>query len=114
MRDPSDPFYQPNTLEVNSDIEALLAEIRMILYTKQGEVLGSYDFGYNLEDNLYLFNLSSSDLRNKLVQAIYYYCPDAQTYNVDISVQFFKGSVRDICLIDILINGQKALGVLAK
>ena len=114
MRDPSDPLYREGILEQNSDIETLISEIRMILYTKQGDVLGSYDFGFNLEDNLFLFNLNENELRNKIVDAIFYNCPDAQTYSVDVSVQFFKGTVRDICLIDIFIDGQKSFGVLVK
>lgn len=114
MRDPSDPLYVANTLEQSSEIEALLGQIRMLLFTKQGDVLGSYTFGYNLEDNLFLFNLNENDLRNKLLEAIWYHCPDAKDYNVDAVVQFFQGTVRDICLIDIYIDSQKLLGVLIK
>ena len=114
MRDPSDPLYTENILEQSSEVEALLSQIRMILFTKQGDVLGSYTFGYNLEDNLFLFNLNEDELRNKLVDSIFYFCPDAATYNVDITVQFFRGSVRDVCLIDIYISGEKLLGVLVK
>jgi hypothetical protein len=114
MRDPSDPLYTTNTLEQSSEIETLLGEIRMILFTKQGDVLGAYTFGYNLEDNLFLFNLNEADLRNKLLETILYYCPDASSHAVDVSVQFFKGTVRDICLIDIYIDSQKLLGVVVR
>jgi len=114
MRDPSDPLYTENVLEQSSEIETLLGEIRMFLFTKQGDVLGSYGFGYNLEDNLFLFNLNANDLRNRIIEGIFYYCPDAQRFNVDINVEFFRGTVRDVCLIDIFVNGQKSLGVLIK
>lgn len=114
MRDPSDPLYVENVLEQSNEIEALLGQIRMILFTKQGDVLGSYTFGYNLEDNLFLFNLNEDELRNKLLEAILYYCPDASKYSVDVSIQFFRGTVRDICLIDIFVDSQKLLGVLIK
>ena len=114
MRDPSDPLYNANILEQSSEIETLLGEIRMLLFTKQGDVLGAYTFGYNLEDNLFLFNLNESDLRNKLLESILYYCPDASNHAVDVAVQFFKGSIRDICLIDIYIDSQKLLGVVVK
>ena len=114
MRDPSDPLYSENILEQSSEIEALLGQIRMILFTKQGDVLGSYTFGYNLEDNLFLFNLNETELRNKLIETIFYFCPDAQLYDIDVTVQFFRGTVRDICLVDIFINSQKLLGVIVK
>jgi hypothetical protein len=114
MRDPSDPLYVDNVLEQSSEIETLLAEIRMIMFTKQGDVLGNYSFGYNLEDYLFLFNLNETELRTRLIDAIFYYCPDARKYSVDLTVQFFQGTVRDICLIDIFVDGQKSLGVLIK
>jgi len=114
MRDPSDPLYSPGILEHSNEIENLIGQIRMILYTKKGDVLGAYEFGYNLEDNLFLFELNQDELKNKLLESIYYYCEDAATYGVEVEVSFFKGSVRDICLIDIIVNGQKSLGVLVK
>jgi hypothetical protein len=114
MRDPSDPLYQENVLEQSSEIETLLGEIRMIMFTKQGDVLGSYTFGYNLEDNLFLFNLSGENLRSRLIDMIFYYCPDAAKFDVDLTVEFFRGTVRDVCLIDIYVDGQKSIGVLVK
>jgi len=111
MRDPSDPLYSPDTLEVNNDVEVLLGQIRMVLYTKPGDVLGAYDFGYNLEDNLFLLNLSGDELQTKILAAIYQYCPDASNYQVDVKIEFFRGTVRDICLIDIYIDNRKLLGV---
>ena len=44
--------------------------------------------------------------------AIYYYCPDAAKYNVEVKAQFFQGTVRDACLLDIYIDNTKSLGVL--
>ena len=114
MRDPSDPLYSPGILEQSSEIETLLGQIRMIMFTKQGDVLGSYNFGYNLEDSLFQFNVNENELKAKLSESIYFYCPDASTYNVSVETQFFKGAVRDACLIDILIDGRKSLGILVK
>lgn len=112
MRDPSDPLYTPDVLEQSSEIETLIGQIRMIMFTKPGDVMGAYDFGYNLEDNLFLFNVSAEELRTKLLSAIYRYCPDASRYEVDVKAQFFKGTVRDVCLLDIYIDNRKTLGIL--
>ena len=113
-RGPSDPLYYPGILEQSDEIETLLGQIRMIMFTKQGDVLGSYTFGYNLEDNLFLFDTPQGQLQSALRESIYTYCPDASTYNVEVQIQFFKGSVRDVCLIDITIDGEKRLGILVK
>lgn len=114
MRDPSDPYYTENILEHSNELENLLGQIRMILYTNQGDVMGSYTFGFNLEDKLFLFNLSQNDLQIKLMEQIFTYCPDATNFKIAVDVQFFEGTVRDICLIDIIVNDEKRLGILVK
>ena len=114
MRDPSDPLFSANVLETSSSLENLLGQIRMILFTNKGDVIGAYDFGFNLEDQLFLFNLNAQDLQVKLREAIYAYCPDATNFNIKVDVQFFAGSVRDVCLIDIWVDDQKMIGVIIK
>jgi mRNA-degrading endonuclease HigB of HigAB toxin-antitoxin module len=112
MRDPTDPLYTPDVLEQSSELETLLGQIRMIMFTKPGDVIGAYDFGYNLEDNLFLFDVSAEELRSRLIENVYFYCPDAAAFKVDIQAKFFKGTVRDACLLDIFIDNRKTLGVL--
>ena len=114
MRDPSDPLYDPTILEHRSELETLLGEIRMILFTKQGDIMGNFNFGYNLEDQLFLFNIDQAKLQSQIMDAINTYCPDAQYYAVSVDVQFFQGSVRDACLIDIYIDAVQRLGILIK
>ncbi len=113
-RDPSDPKYDSTILEHSNEIETLLGEIKMILYTKQGDILGSYNFGYNLEDQLFLFDLNEVAMKTSIKDAIYQYCPDAAKYNVEVEVEFYKGDVRDAALIDIIINDEKMLGIVIK
>ena len=113
-RNSTDPKFNDEILEHSDELENLLGQIRMIMYTKQGDVLGDTNFGFNLEDQLFLFELNANDIKNKLMEMIQNYCPDARKYNLSIEVQFFKGSVRDACLIDILVDNQKMIGVLVK
>lgn len=113
-RDPSDSNYNAETLEITGDLENLLGQIRMLLFTRKGEVMGFFDFGVNVEDDIFMFNLSQSQIQKKISEAIYQYCPDANAYEVKVDVQFFQGTVRDVCLIDILVDGTKLMGVLVK
>ena len=108
---PGENNYDPNAIEQYSSQQVLLGQIKMLLYTTKGSVLGSPDFGFNLEDYLFSFNLSTADLQKRMVESIYQNCPDASTYNVKVDISFFKGSVRDICLVDIYIDDQKLLGI---
>lgn len=115
MRDPqTDPNYKDGILEVSDEIEMLIAELKMMLYTNRGEVLGAPDFGANLEEMLFNFGLNEYSLKQMLRDQTAKFIPRAMNYMVDFEVKFSKGTVRDICLIDIFINNQPAFGVLVK
>lgn len=115
MRDPgSDPNYKDGILEVSDDIEMLIAEIKMMLYTNRGEVLGAPDFGANLEEMLFTFGLNEYSLRQMLRDQTLKFIPRSVNYGVDFDVKFARGTVRDMCLIDIFINNRPAFGVLIK
>jgi hypothetical protein len=114
LRDPSDPKYVEGVFETQSEIELLLGQIRMLFFTRPREVMGDPNFGIDIESELYTLNLSQDTLKRKVQTAIYQYCPDAQKYDVQVSLSFFRGSVRDMCVIDILIDGRKFMGLLVK
>jgi hypothetical protein len=40
-----EPGYDPNKLEVSSDLESTIQQIKMTLFTRKGEVLGDPGFG---------------------------------------------------------------------
>lgn len=113
-RYPTDPAYKQFTLEVTDEIEALLGQIRMILMTNQGEVIGAPDFGANLDELLFTLNYNEYSLRSTLYDQLQKFCPLAQKYQVKFDVKFAQGTVRDMCLIDIYVDGGKAFGVLFK
>ena len=50
---PSDINYE-NKIETTTELEQILGQIKVVLGTKPGEVLGSYNFGIDL--NKYLFS----------------------------------------------------------
>lgn len=112
LRNPDDPLYRPDVLEHSSSLENLVGQIRMLLFTKKGDVMGSYDFGVDLEGDIFSLNLSQSALETKIRDQVYRYCPDASNFGVTVDVKFFRGTVRDIVLIDIIIDETKVLGVI--
>ena len=57
-RDPSDPKYKQNIVEVTQPVEICIGQLKMLLLTNKGEVLGDPKFGLNLEDLVFSFDLS--------------------------------------------------------
>ena len=112
IRDPSDPNYSVNQLEITNEVEILVQDILMILYTRRGEVLGAPDFGANLEEMLYTFNLNEFSINSLLKDQVKKFCsPLAEKYSVNFAVNMARGTTRDICVIDCIINGTAAFGV---
>ena len=113
-RNQTDPGYLPGIIETNSSLEAILTKIRMIIFTRKGEVLGEPNLGLNLEDMLFEFNFNANQVQNDFYAQLASYVPDTRNLPVKIEVSFVEGTVRDIAYIDIYIDGKKYLGVVAK
>lgn len=113
-RNVNDPSFKPKQLETGSELEALLTKIRMIIFTQKGEVLGAPNLGISLEEYLFDLNANTAQIQNAFYGQLASYVPEAGKYNVQIDVKFQTGEVRDLCFIDIYIDGSKYIGVLAK
>jgi hypothetical protein len=59
FRSPGDPNYVEGIYESNDSLENAIQQVRMVLLTKPGEVLGE-DIGFNSEK--YLFEFEGADL----------------------------------------------------
>lgn len=114
LRDPSDPFFKQGILEVTDEIQILISQVKMLLMTNRGEVLGAPDFGANLEEQLFTLSLNEYSLRSMLNDQTLKFIPLHTKYMVDYSVKFIKGTIRDICVIDVMVNNIPAFGVVIK
>lgn len=114
LRDSSDPFFSSTTLQHSDRIECLLGQIKMLLFTKKGSVLGFFDYGIDLEDLIFTLNLDTSVLESRINTAIQQFCPAAIDFDVSVVAEFYQGTVRDVCMINIIIEGVKLYGILIK
>lgn len=109
----SDQTYIP-LVETTDGMEQILSQIKMILGTSPGDVLGAPYFGANIKK--YLFNLSYNQneinkyISDIILSNIDY---DKQLYTVSVNVEFGKDyyNKSDYAIINIIINQVKRLGV---
>jgi|694.fasta_scaffold145945_2 hypothetical protein len=99
-RDPSDPNYKAEQIEVTDALEACIGKLKMLIFTRKGEVLGDPRFGLNLEDLIYDFNISEKGLRNEIQKYLITYIPDFDILGGTFETKFFQGTNRDIATID--------------
>jgi phage baseplate assembly protein W len=107
----TDPNYDENQVQTNSEIEMLITQIQTILFTNSREVMGSENFGCNLETLIYDLNANEHNIVSTITDQINAYCPLANRYNVSVDVSFVKGEVRDIAFIDIMIDSKYAIKI---
>lgn len=108
----SDPTLQDDILEHSDIYEAVLSKIRMILFTRKGDVLGEPNFGTSIEDYVFETNVSGIDLESMIQEQILTYVPESDFFKITVNAKFKKGKTQDTCFIDIKINGTPALGIL--
>lgn len=111
---PTDRAYNIQ-LETSDEIEMILAQIKMVLGTKPGDILGEPYFGTDIKK--YIFSLDyKQDEINQIVQEgilqnIVY---DEAKYQVSVTVNFGKDHYAgsDYACIDIQINQRPCLGII--
>ncbi len=113
FRDPTDPKYRPNKLETSEELESVLNKIRMILFTRKGEVLGYPDLGLDLDDFVFDFNFNENLLRSKFYSQIYKYIPD-RTYLIELDTSVTTDGVQNYVNLYIKVNNQPVIGVILK
>jgi len=109
---PEYPYYSADEIEIIDDLECFLQQVEMILTTRRGDVLGEPKFGVNLEDFLWNYRVSSSQIENEVRSQIELYCSElTQKIPYQVQVSFIKGEIVDSILVDILIDGTKVLAI---
>lgn len=110
----SDTKYIP-ALETEDGIEQILAQVKMVLGTSRGEVLGNPEFGADIKQYLFSLSYDQNEIReiikSIITTAISY---DTDKYKVDIDIEFGKDiyNKSDYAVINVKINEIKYLGII--
>lgn len=107
---PNDPFFSKEKLETNDEIEALLGKIRMIMFTRQGDLLGNPEFGVDIEKYIFETSFDENSIINEVRDQFFKFIPEANRYNLNVLVNLAKGEYKDQIIIDVLINQERVLG----
>lgn len=111
-RDPNDPKYNPYQLEVSDPIEICTGQLKMLLLTNKGEVLGDPKFGLNLEDLIFNLELSEYSIKKELDLNLKVYVPLFAALGGTYELKFYVGTQRDIATLDFNIESDGGLSPL--
>jgi len=104
-KDPEDFNYKENILEITNPADICVGQLKMMLITNRGEVLGDPKFGLNLEDLVFSLDLSETSLRERINEHLRIYVPLFSQLNGYFDLKFYQGTNRDIAYLDFYIPG---------
>ena len=114
LRNVEDPNYKPNMLEHSDDVECIIQQIKMILNTDYGQVLGDVNFGVSLKKLVFQTSLPKQKLEQMIQEQIRYYV-NTKNYSVTTRVSFGKSEFNtDYAIVDILINQKAVMGIIVE
>ena len=113
IRDDKDPYFEPGIIDYSNEMENIVSQIKMVLGTRKGQVLGEYDFGVDLEYMVFNTRASASEVQTKIDEQISKYVTHSDRITITSEINFGdSGLGYDYAIIDIYINGGKAIGFL--
>lgn len=125
---PSDANYHNNRANFSQDgkyiecqtvEETILQRIRTCLGTRKGDVLGDPNFGINLDDYIFDMSVNKDEIEEEVRFYLNYYAMIGfeDYYTLSVSVHFGHDvtsptAPHDYFIIDILLNDQRAMGII--
>jgi len=110
------PYYDPKAIETSESIEVFIQHLDMLFSTPKTMVLGSPDFGIDLESYVWNTSKSASSVRQEIMTQINEYVSYELLSQVDydIEIGYLKGEVWDTIIVDVVIDVTKVAGYAAK
>lgn len=99
--------YKPDVLEINNELDTIIQQVDMILFTKPGDVLMMPEFGLNLEEYLFETQWNEDIIRNKILSQINSFVYMQGVYNVNVDVKFVEWNYNVAMIVDLIINNKK-------
>ena len=114
LRNIEDPNYESNILEHSNDVESIIQQIKIILGTEYGQVLGDNKFGVNLKKLVFQTKLPKQKIEQLIQEQINNYISN-KNYSITTKVSFGKSDLTsDYAIVDIIINQKAVLGIIVE
>jgi len=111
-RNPADPNYVDNLLELEDSLNLFKQQIESVLFSQKTAVMGTQDFGCSLDEYIWTFVTSGDDIKQEIARQVDQFCSMARNFSYSVDVNFYRGNIRDIAEIQIEINGTDRFAVL--
>lgn len=98
--------YRNDVVELSNELDVIIQQVDLLLFTNKGEVLLMPDFGCNLEQYLFETSYNESMIKSIIMNQIQNFIYLKGTYSVDVDVSFVKWDFNVAMVIDLKINNK--------
>ena len=102
-----EPRFKENVLEITGELDEIIQQVDMILFTNKGDVLCMPEFGCNLGRYLFETTYNETLVKQIIMDQIQSFIYLEGTYNVDVDVHFVKWELNVAMIVDLTINNKK-------
>lgn len=103
----SESRYKDGVLEITSELDAIIQQVDLLLFTNKGDVLCMPEFGCNLEQYLFETTWNETAIKEMIMQQIRNFIYNEGKYKVDVNVDFYKWNFNVAMVVDLIINDTK-------
>ncbi len=107
-----EPRYKENVLEITGELDEIIQQVDMILFTNKGDVLCMPEFGCNLGRYLFDTTFNEQHIKQVVMEQIRNFIYLDGSYNVDVDVSFVKWDFNVAMIVDLNINNKKVASYL--
>lgn len=104
--------YVSNTVEITSELDTIIQQVDLLLFTNKGDVLLMPEFGCNLEKYLFETTWNETAIKQMIQEQIRNYIYLEGSYSVDVDVNFYKWDFNVAMVVDLNINNTKVASYL--
>jgi hypothetical protein len=107
IRNEDDPKFVENKIEEGEMLEVLVQHLMMLFATCPGEVIAYPNYGLNLEDMLFEFELDKDTVLSEInYQYAQFISPYFPTVQVEFDLYISDGEISKIMILDVYIDSK--------
>ena len=107
-----EPRFNENAIEITSELDEIIQQVDMILFTNKGDVLCMPEFGCNLGRYLFETSFNETIIKQIIMNQIHNFIYLDGSYKVDVDVKFVKWDFNVAMVVDLLIGNKKVASYL--
>ena len=103
---------KPNTVEISSELDTIIQQVDLLLFTNKGDVLLMPEFGCNLEQYLFETSWNQTAIKEMIMTQIRNYIYNNGSFKIDVNVDFYKWEFNVAMIVDLIINDNRVASYL--